>query len=101
MISFIHKLGKRICRLHRARTTAWTLAITALALIFGVAPIRAQNAPGDRARAIERARGHDLPSTIVGADRLPLDGLVGSEILVRDEAAPGFHGKKTDKAESN
>jgi zinc metalloprotease ZmpA len=78
MISFIHKLGKRICRLHRARTTAWTLAITALALIFGVAPIRAQNAPGDRARAIERARGHVAANPAVthfGPDQ---------ELVVRD-----------------
>ncbi len=38
-----------------------------------------------------RRRAHDLPAAIIGADRLPLDGLVGFQIRMRDEAAIGLH----------
>ena len=37
-----------------------------------------------------RRRPEDGPAAIVGADRLPLDGLVGGEILAGDEAAMAF-----------
>ena len=46
-----------------------------------------------------RRRPHDFPAAIIGADRLALDGLVGGEILARDEAAMRLHVVDEDVAE--
>jgi hypothetical protein len=46
-----------------------------------------------------RRRPQDLPAAIIGADRLPLDGLVGGEVFARDKAAMRLHVIDQDVAE--
>ena len=46
-----------------------------------------------------RRRPEDLPAAIIGPDRRALDGLVGCQVLARDEAAMGLHVIDEDVAE--
>lgn len=78
MIGFSTSSTDGADRSRSARARTWTIAIVALALVFGVAPAFAQNAAADRSQAIERARGHAAANAAVthfGPDQ---------ELVVRD-----------------